>query len=1058
MRNNLYNRLCALAALAAATPLAAAAASSPTGSMPAPVELASGWRLQDASKITQSAAELSRGEYRDSAWPRATVPGTVLTSLVNDGVYPEPLYGENNRPDRIPESLCRTSYWYRTQFRTPAEYAGRQIDLNFDGINYAAEVWLNGRDLGSIKGAFARGNFDITNIVDRAGVNTLALLIEPPAHPGNPHEHTLANGIGGNGGALAADGPTFLCSVGWDWIPGIRDRDMGIWQRVTLSAHGPVTVRDGYVTSDIPLPRLDSADLTVQATLTNTTDQPARGDLVGVFDGGSFITPVSLAPREQRCVAITPAGAPDLHVKNPKLWWPNGYGAPNLYTMHLSFVRDGVVSDAENVSFGIRKIAYSAPGSDNLAISVNGVRVFCKGGDWGMDEAMKREPFKRLDAQIRMHRDANLDIIRNWVGQSTSEDFYDLCDKYGILVWDEFFQPNPGDGPNPVDDAVYLANVQDKILRFRSHPCILLWCGRNEGMPPAAILSSETAMLAQLDPIRLFQPSSASGRGVRSSGPYRWREPRQFYQFNEAFKTETGSVSVPTLESIEAMLSPKDLGVIDDAWAEHDLTRGAQAGDRYPHVIAQRYGAFTSLADFARKCQLADYEAFRAMFEGRTAHLFAPETGVITWMSNPAQPSFVWQLYAWDLEPNASLFAVRKACEPVHIQLDQDDWQVKVINNTPETLKHLTARVSVYNLDGSLVYARSDALDAPADAATGDGPVAFPANLSAVHFVKLALTDDHGRLLSDNFYWRETKQDDFQALSSLPGALISATVKQAGSGDTVRLIVMLSNPSRVPALMAHLQLRDRRTGKRVLPVFYSDNYLSLLPGEKKTVQIEAAAADLGKDSPQVDVDGWNVLVKDSGLIALNKDAAVIGKPAVTPAAASSAAGGVIRVNCGGESTSRVVFGGPPDSGSFDADREFDGGTPSTNNASIDTSASGAASADVYRSERYGEFTYSIPARPGQTYRVKLHFAEVKYDKPGARQFNVLINGQKVLDSYDIYADAGAKNRAVVKQFDIVQPATAARIVIAFQKGSIDNPKVCGIEVVPIGVRENARAQ
>ena len=446
--------------------------------------LDSGWQLQDAAKVTGAGADLSQADASTSNWYAATVPGTVLTSLVNDGVYPEPLYGQNNRPDKIPDSLCRTPWWYRTTFTVPADYANHKIWLNFEGINYQAEVWVNGKDLGTIKGAFIRGIFNVTGAVTPGRIASLAVLVSPQPHPGRPHEHTLAAGMGGNGGISAIDGPTFLCTIGWDWIPAIRDRDTGIWQKVFLTATGPVTVKDPLITTDLPLPKLDSSDIAISATVTNVTSHEQRGALKGSFGDVSFAVPVDLAPNSSQLVSIDPKTVPALHVLNPRLWWPNGYGPQNLYTLHLSFEENGTVSDAHDVSFGIRKITYTVPSSPNLTVSVNGVPILCKGGDWGLDEAMKRIPRARLEAQIRMHQIANYTIIRNWVGQSTDEDFYELCDKYGIMLWDEFFQPNPGDGPNPTDLDTYMANVRDKILRYRNHPAIAIWCARNEGYPP----------------------------------------------------------------------------------------------------------------------------------------------------------------------------------------------------------------------------------------------------------------------------------------------------------------------------------------------------------------------------------------------------------------------------------------------------------------------------------------------------------------------------------------------------------------------------------------------
>ncbi len=425
---------------------------------------------------------------------------------------------------------------------------------------------------------------------------------------------------------------------------------------------------------------------------------------------------------------------------------------------------------ARIVSFGVRKFSYSVPDSENLTISVNGVRVFIRGGDWGLDEAMKRNPRERLEAQVRMHQVANLNMIRNWVGQSTSEDFYELCDKYGMLVWDEFFQPNPSDGPDPDDFDTYMANVREKILRFRNHASIVLWCARNEGNPPKKIDDALRTLMAELEPTRLYQANSADGRGVKSGGPYHWRTPREFYVFDEAFKTEVGSVSVPTLESIHGMMPEKDWETINDDWAEHDFAKGASGSDTYPAMIAERYGKVANLADFVRKSQLANYEAFRAMYEGRNAKLFNPTTGVLTWMSNPAQPSFVWQLYHHDLEPNSSMFAVKKAAELVHIQLNESNGDVEVINNLDVPLTNARAHLSIYNLDGSVAYQHDFDVLAAASMATKLGSVEWPASLSAVHFVKLELRDAAGKVLSENFYWRALPehQDDLTALGSLP--------------------------------------------------------------------------------------------------------------------------------------------------------------------------------------------------------------------------------------------------------------------------------------------------
>jgi hypothetical protein len=848
---------------------------------PAPVTLSSGWELQDVAKVPEPGDKVSAPRFSTKGWYAATVPGTVLTSLVNDKVYPDPTYGENNRPEIIPESLCHTSYWYRAEIEIPSDYAGRHVWLNFDGINYSSEVWVNGAKIGTTRGAFIRGVFDITGHVTAGKRAVLAVLVAPQPHPGVPHEHTLLKGLGGNGGITALDGPTFLSTIGWDWLPAIRDRDTGIWQKVWLSATGPVRIEDPLVTTDLPLPRTDSSDVGVQVTVENITDQPQTGTLRGEIESIHFERPVELAPHARQTIAFSAKTDPALHIENPRLWWPNGYGAQNLYNLHLTFDQSSAASDQQDISFGIRKITYSVPDSENLTISVNGVRVFIRGGDWGLDEALKRIPRERLEAEIHLHQLANLNLIRNWVGQSTGEDFYELCDKYGILLWDEFFQPNPSDGPDPEDLDTYMANVRDKILRFRNHPSIAVWCARNEGFPPKAIDDRLRLLMAELEPTRRYQPSSTSGAGVRSGGPYHWRTPRAFYFItDDYFKTETGSVSVPTLESIHGMMPKKDWETITDDWAEHDLAKGAQEGDKYPNQLATRYGKVRNLADFVRKAQLMNFEAYRAMYEGRNAQLFHPTTAVITWMSAPAQPSFVWQLYHYDLEPNASLFGVRSAGELQHIQFNQSTGQVQVINNLPTPLENAVATEIVYNLDGSVAYQHEDHITAPADIATPLGLIPLPANVSSVHFLKLDLRDAAGKLLSTNFYWLSaTNPDDFTDLDQLPAVALHATVARHDGEGKSRIAVTLTNPSKSIALMAHLQLR-RTSRERVLPVFYDANYVSLVPGESRTINIEADLNDLHGEEAVVVLDGWNTTVTpawSAGAAILTNEEALPGK-------------------------------------------------------------------------------------------------------------------------------------------------------------------------------------
>ena len=1038
-------------------------AASALGSQSAPdlTALSSGWQLQDAAKVAAPPEQISQPGFQTTDWYPATVPGTILSSLVNDKVYPEPLYGENNRPEVIPDSLCRKDWWYRTNLTVPAGYAGKKIWLTFEGINYAAEVWVNGARVGTIKGAFTRGIFEISALVTPGQPAALAVRISPQPHPGIPFEHTIANGERGNGGLSAIDGPTFLCSIGWDWLPAIRDRDTGIWQKVTVSASGPAVMQDPAVTSDLSLPSLASAEVAIKTNIRNLTNLPQNGMLKGSFGGVSFAQPVQLPPSGSAAVSLDSKTLPQLRLTNPKLWWPNGYGPQNLYTLHLSLEIGGAVSDAHDISFGIRKITYGSSATDNLTISVNGVRVFIKGGDWGMDEGMKRIPRERLQAQIRMHQLANYNIIRNWVGQSTGEDFYDLCDQYGIMIWDEFFQPNPGDGPNPPDLQTYMANAREKVVRYRNHPSIALWCGRNEGHPPKEIDDALIKLTAELDPSRLYQSSSTSGRGVHSGGPYRWRTPREYYEFpdTEAFKTEIGSVSVPTWESIQGMMPEKDWTQINDDWAEHDLLTGAQGGNTYPGTMAKRYGPIANAADFARKGQLMNYEAFRAMYEGRQAKMFHFATAVITWMSNPAQPSFVWQIYAHDLEPNSALFAVRKACEPVHVQFNEKLGSLQVINNMASSLDGAQARVAVYNLDGSLANRREYPVNAPASAATDLGLVNLSGTLSPVHFIKLELRAANGQLLSDNFYWHAdaAHPDDLTALAKLPIVQLKAGIVRRDAGGKIYLEVTLRNPGPAIALAAHLQLHRAVSGERVLPVYYTDNYVSLVPDEQKTITIEADAADLEGQNPLILVDGWNIGVQPvttpAASLALNENAQVSHWPAtglaIVPGRPRDTRPTDFHINCGG-----------PQAGSFQADDFYMGGQPYTGNLPVETGTLSVPAA-IFQTGRAGNVQYLFYNRPQKVpvwYDVRLYFAESTFQEAGKRRFDVEINGNKVLNDFDIFQAAGGANKAVLKEFPLVNSNRDGTFEIKLESGSAGQPEICALEIIKTKAPEPPKPQ
>ena len=903
-----------------------------------------GWEMIEAPKLHADGAAISQPGVDTSDWYDATVPGTVLTTLVNEGVYPDPYFGLNNR--LIPESLNKQDYWYRTAFNLPASFAGRQLTLQFNGINYYAEIWLNGQYLGHITGAFIRGNFDVTKFVRPGSQNVLAVMIAPPPDPGLLSEESVKFGPRDNGGKLCLDGPSFQCTEGWDWIPVIRDRDAGIWQDVILRATGPVTINDPQVVTKLPLPDTSSAGVTVQTDLRNASDSVQQGTLKGSFEGVTFEQPVTLRPGETKNIEFTPGDFPQLTVRHPRLWWPNGYGSPELYHLKLSFVTgDGNESDNTAFRFGIREMSYEfelkkpddtherveytpillrdsgsdkpvidnrrytmvfgrentdrrnaaivasggkipttpfhwgqgqqttvglwpgmedspalKPATDtnmgiSLVIKVNGQRIECIGGDWGMDDAMKNVSRDKLEPYIRLEHDAHLNIIRNWAGQSTSEAFYNLCDQYGIMVWNEFWLNTEGWDYTAYDHQLFLTNVEDTIKRFRNHPSIALWCPRNEGVPPEDMNQAIDTMVRELDGTRYYQPNSRL-INLQNSGPWsNYSLDHYFHDFNVGFKTELGASAIPSAEVMRTMMPAADLWPPGDDWAYHDMhAKGAADINSTFERITSRYGAPTSLDDVCRKAQMMNYETYRSLIEGFNARLWNDCSGVIIWMTHPSWSSLVMQLYTWDDDPNASLFGAMKGAEPVHIQMSFPECNIAVINHQFEPLENATAKATIYDLSGQVEKTTKKTLTAGANACTDAFTLDFPA--TGAHLVKLELLDRRGKLLSQNLYWHARDEHQLQSLNSLPQVELNGKWHRHRGTNGWVVTGYIKNGSQTPVLEARLTLRDAKTGRRVLPVYYNDNYISLLPGESRNFEIETRDND---PSPmQITLDGWNV--------------------------------------------------------------------------------------------------------------------------------------------------------------------------------------------------------
>ncbi len=764
----------------------------------------------------------------------------------------------------------------------------------------------------------------------------LAVRVSPPPHPGIPQEQSIKGGPGENGGMMCLDGPTFVATEGWDWIPAVRDRNTGIWQPVTLTANSAVKIGDAQVVTSLPLPETSRADVAITVPLENSSNAPAGGTLMASFGEVTVSKQVTVAPGKSS-VTLAPAEFSQLTVQHPRLWWPNGYGKPDLYSLHLSFDQGATISDTKDVRFGIREFTYELslldssghmrrleysptvasakgeqvvdvrhegmreippadrfpssfppewkegwkswvaslmPGGERsssvkmlddtraapyLVIKVNGVRIAARGGNWGMDDSRKRVSRERLEPYFRLHRDANVNIIRNWVGQDTEQVFYDLADEYGLMIWNDFWESTQDYNIEAQDPVLFLDNVRDTISRFRNHPSIIAWCGRNEGVPQPIINEGIIELARTLDGTRYYFPSS-NQVNLQNSGPYKYMDPTLYYTtLNHGFSVETGTPSFSTLESFRAWIPKEDQWPISDNWAYHDWHQSGN-GDMGPFMAQMQaeFGAPTSLEDFERKAQMLDYVDHRAIFEGMNAHLWAPNSGRMLWMTQPAWPSNVWQILNSDYDTQSSFYAVKKACEPLHVQLDLSNYDVAVVNTSNEAHSGLMVVANVYSLDNKTVLHREEKRDAPADVLTQGfrlelGPLLASDDLL---FVNLELKDQSGKVLSRNFYWLGVQNSSYRRLNRLGASSIAATATSTRSGDSVQIKIELRNTGNVASIEDKLTLLNS-DGSRILPAYYGDNYVSLMPGETREIEVEYPAK-AASGAAQLSLRAWNL--------------------------------------------------------------------------------------------------------------------------------------------------------------------------------------------------------
>ena len=848
------------------------------------LDLRADWRIQSSDRAGTDGGRISSTGFTPAGWIPATVPSTVVGAQVDAGIFKDPFFGWNLRTlpgmtyplgavfayrEMDSTSPYAKPWWYRREFTLPGSFRGKRVIAHFDGINYRANVWLNGKrlaDSAAIAGGFRRYALDVTDAVTRSAPNVLAIEVFA---------------------ATSMDlAPTWL-----NWNPEPPDRMMGLWQPVFLRAGGDVGIEYPQVVSRVDTATLASADLTVGTLLRNWSDRAVRGTLRGRIGARQFQQPVTLAAHDSAYVQFSPDSYPQLRVSHPQLWWPRELGTPALQTLSLEFVTQGGISDRQSTRFGIREITAEHTPRGAELFRVNGRRILVRGGGWTGDMFMRPEPERQL-IQMRYALDMHLNTLR-LEGDLESDEFWQRADSLGLLIMDGWpcctiFEKWAKWTPEQY--AIAALSERDQVRRLRGHASALVWLNGSDKPPPSDVEKSYLDVLRQEHWPNPYlssaseTPTDVTGpSGVKMTGPYDWVPPSYWFLATKqggalGFNTETSpGPAVPPIESMNEMMLPPDRWPIDSVWVLHAAGGGMlNRLERFTNALDERYGSATSLEDYTRKSQLMTYEGERAMFEAYRRNKYV-STGIIQWMFNNAWPSVYWHLFDWYLRPGGGYFGTKKANEPVHVMYSYDDGSIVIVNALRHAVQRVRLRARVLDLDMTERFARDTLLDIPADSSLRVLTIPSMAGLSSAYFVDLRLSNGTGSVVSTNFYWLSTHPDvlapdstvsfamatkqlaDFTALRTLPPARVRSTVRFTTRGTIGEALVVLTNPSKSLAFFVRARVTAGAGGEEVLPVDWSDNYVTLLPGESRRLTARYEMRDLHGRAPALAVSGWNVL-------------------------------------------------------------------------------------------------------------------------------------------------------------------------------------------------------
>jgi exo-1,4-beta-D-glucosaminidase len=838
-------------------------------------ELRDGWQIAAVADVDASGEDVSVVGFDVAGWTSTEVPTTIMAALVRSGEIVDPYFNRNL--ERISSARFEGPWWYRTEFPVD-EPPAAGARLAFDGINYSADVWLNGQkvaDRSDLLGAFRTFDLDVTDALV-AGSNALAIAVYPP-EPGDP-------------------------TIGFvDWNPTSPDKNMGLWRPVTLRLTGGVALDDVFVRSEVDLESLDNASLTITGTLRNHSDEEVRAVVRGEITGGvDFEVTEVLAAKEATTIEFSHEHYPQLALASPRLWWPNGMGEPNLYDLQLEVTVAGRVSDAKDIRFGIRDVADYINDAGHRGYEINGKKVLVRGGGW-VDDMMLGDTARTIEDQIRYVQHMNLNTIRLEGFWGKSHDLYDRADEHGILVmvgwscqWEwESYLGGPVDEYGGIDTpeemSLIATSLADQVRWLRNHPSVFVWVFASDMLPRPELERKYLDALAEADSTRpslsscAVRLSEVSGpTGVKMLGPYDWVSPHYWYVDAErggayGFNTETGpGPQPPPLESMQRMLPEASWWPPDEMWDYHSGRGQFGTIDRFEEALNERYGKPESLEEFTRLAQVANYEGMRAMFESFAIRR-PVTTGIIQWMLNSAWPELYWQLYDYYLVPNGAFYGARDGSRPVNIAYDYADRGIVAVNDTERPLSGVTARVRAWSLESRMIF--DESLQVDLDARSMRDVLTLP-EISDVpgdaYFVDVRLFEADETELVRSLYWLSTIPDelawdesewyvtpmaayaDLTGLRQMPEVALDVqdTFETTGSGRTVR--VTLANPGDTIAFFVELRVVGSDSGNRAAPVLWSDNYVTLFPGESKVITGEIPSHALDGEEPVLRYRGVNV--------------------------------------------------------------------------------------------------------------------------------------------------------------------------------------------------------